>query len=161
MSKKSNIAKGRYSYDADVGGSLVPFFNRNVTPYPTEAGSPKFEPVPVTEQKDIMLNAARLAAQQEYDRIMEVVQVLQKQAENIKQRLELTDQVHAAAYQMKLYPGQKYWLFHDLKQGGTALSGTGPDDWFCGQPDHYDYIVQIKWLGDYTWQEVPGTRLQD
>ena len=72
----SNITKGRKSYDSTVGNTVVPFFNRNVTPYPTEAGGPKFELVPVTQQKDIMINNARLFAQQEYDRIMELVAVL-------------------------------------------------------------------------------------
>jgi hypothetical protein len=33
--KKSNIAKGRNSFDADIDGAIVPFFNRNVTPYGT------------------------------------------------------------------------------------------------------------------------------
>jgi hypothetical protein len=76
--------------------------------YPMEVGAPKFDLVPVTKKKDIMVNAARMHAQQEYDRIMELVNVLQKQAEELKWRLDLTDQVHAAVYQMELYPGQKY-----------------------------------------------------
>jgi hypothetical protein len=81
--KKSNIAKGRNSYDADIDGTIIPFFNRNVTPYPTEAGGPKFDLIPVTKQKDIMINHARMYAQQEYDRIMELVAVLEKQAQDI------------------------------------------------------------------------------
>ena len=129
--------------------------------YPMEVGAPKFDLVPVTKQKDIMVNAARMHAQQEYDRIMDLVRVLQKQAEDIKKRLDLTDQVHAAAYQHQLYPGQQYWLAHDTKKGGTVLLHTGPFDCSTGKPEQYNYIVQIKWLGDYTWQEVPGTRLQD
>ncbi len=40
-----------------------------------------FELVPVQSQKDHMLNIARLSAQQEYDRIMELVNVLRKQAD--------------------------------------------------------------------------------
>ena len=96
--KKSNLAKGRHSYDAKIGDSIVPFFNRNVSEYPTEAGGPKFDLIPVTKQKDIMINHARLYAQQEYDRIMELVTVLQKQAEGIKRRLDVTDAVHAAVY---------------------------------------------------------------
>lgn len=159
MSKKSNIAKGRTSYDATVGDSLIPFFNKNVTPYPTEAGGPKFDLVPVKEHKDLMVNAARLHAQQEYDRIMELVHVLQKQALGIKARLDLTDQVRAAQYQMQLYPGQKYWLYKDHRKGGsTALGQMGPDDWSSAPPDSYEYIVQIQWLGDLTWIEVPGTQ---
>ena len=51
--------------------------------YPMAIGAPKFDLVPVTKQKDIMVNAARMHAQQEYDRIMELVSVLQKQAEEI------------------------------------------------------------------------------
>ncbi len=82
--KKSNIAKGRESYDATVGSNLVAFFNKNVTPYPTEVGAPSFDLVPVSKQKDIMINHARMYAQQEYNRIMELVAVLQKQADSIK-----------------------------------------------------------------------------
>ena len=80
--------------------------------------------------------------------------VKQKQAEDIKKRLDLTDQVHAAEYQMQLYPGQKYWLFRDLKKGGTGLTLNGPMDWSTGIPEHYEYITQIQWLGDCTWREV-------
>jgi hypothetical protein len=69
----SNIAKGRDSYDSSFGNVVVPFFNRNITPYPTEAGGPAFDLVPVTRQKDIMLNVARIHAQQEYDRIMNLL----------------------------------------------------------------------------------------
>ena len=79
--KKSNRADGRNSYDAEVGNVVVEFFNKNVTPYPTEVGGPKFDLIPVEKQKDIMVNVARMHAQQEYDRIMTLVAVLQQQAQ--------------------------------------------------------------------------------
>lgn len=150
----SNVAKGRTSYDANIGGSLVAFVNRNVSEYPTEAGGPKFELVPVTKQKDIMLNVARLHARQEYDRIMELVSVLQKQAENIKRRLDVTDLVHSASYSFQLYHNQCYWLVFDTRKNITILSHTGPGDWNTGKPDSYNYIARVKWLGDHTWIEV-------
>ena len=99
--KKSNLAKGKNSYDATVDNSLVAFFNRNVTPYPTEVGGPKFDLVPVTQRKDIMLNAARMHAEQEYDRITDLMTVLAKQAAELKRRLDITDMVHAAEYQFQ------------------------------------------------------------
>lgn len=152
--KKSNSAKGANSYDADVGGSLVSFFNRNVTPYPTEVGGPSFELVPVEKQKDVMINVARMHGQQEYNRIMELVSVLQKQAQSIKRRLEITDMVHAAKYNFQTYHGQTYWLCFDHIKNFTRLVQHGPDEWFAGPPEHYEYICRIKWLGDYTWTEV-------
>ena len=152
--KKPNSAKGRTSYDSELGGSLVSFFNRNVTPYPTESGGPKFDLVPVTKQKDIMLNNARHFAQQEYNRIMELVEVLQKQANQIKRRLDVTDAVHAAEYQFQLSVGHTYWLVWDKRKEKTLLVITGPKDWSTGVPTDYEYITQVKFLGDLTWEEV-------
>jgi hypothetical protein len=154
MTERSNVLKGRDSYDAELGGNLVTFLNRNVTPYPTEAGGPKFDLIPVEKQKDIMVNVARMHAQQEYDRIMELVTVLQKQAASIKRRLEITDAVHAARYNFQIYHGQIYWLAYDHMIKGTILTHNGPDDWSAGAPDHYEYICKVKWLGDHTWIEV-------
>jgi hypothetical protein len=152
--KKSNLAKGRHSYDAKIGDSVVPFFNRNVSEYPTEAGGPKFDLIPVTKQKDIMINHARIYAQQEYDRIMELVTVLQKQAEGIKRRLDVTDAVHAAEYQFQVVMGQCYWLVWDKRKEHMLLTQHGPDDWSSSAPDDYVYQTQVKYMGDHTWMEI-------
>ena len=44
--KKSNVAKGKDSYDATFDNSLVAFFNKNITPYATEVGGPAFDLIP-------------------------------------------------------------------------------------------------------------------
>ena len=152
--KKSNIAKGRNSYDSESTGSLITFFNRNVTPYPTEAGGPKFDLVPVTQQKDLMINHARMYAQQEYDRIMELVAVLEKQAQSIKRRLDVTDAVHAAVYQFSPVMGQCYWLVCDKRKQHVLLTHHGPDDWSSSAPEDYEYQTQVKYMGDHTWLEI-------
>jgi len=152
--KKSNLAKGRHSYDAKIGDSVVPFFNRNVSEYPTEAGGPKFDLIPVTKQKDIMINHARMYAQQEYDRIMELVTVLQKQAEGIKRRLDITDAVHAAVYQFQPVMGNIYWIVWDKRKQHTLLTQHGPSDWSSSAPEDYDYQAQVKYMGDHTWMEI-------
>ena len=30
----------------------------------------------------------------------------------------------------------------------------GPDEWFTGKPEEYEYICRVKWLGDHSWLEV-------
>jgi hypothetical protein len=154
MSDESNSAKGRTSFDITTGNALVSFFNRNVTPYPTEAGGPKFDLVPVEKQKDIMINVARMHASQEYNRIMSLVAVLQQQAESIRRRLEITDMVHASKYEFQTYHGQIYWLVYDTGKQITRLVKNGPTEWCTGKPADYQYITRVKWLGDYTWVEV-------
>jgi len=151
---RKNSAKGRNSYDAEIGDSVVPFFNRNVTPYPTESGGPKFDLIPVTKQKDIMINHARMYAQQEYDRIMELVAVLQKQADDIKRRLDVTDAVHGAVYQFQPVMGNCYWLVWDKRKQHTLLTQNGPKDWSSSAPDDYEYQTQVRYMGDHTWMEI-------
>jgi hypothetical protein len=151
---KSNSAKGRTSYDSTSTGSLIPFFNRNVSEYPTEAGGVKFDLVPVTKQKDLMINHARIYAQQEYDRIMELVTVLEGQAQAIKRRLEITDAVHAAVYQFQPVMGNIYWLVWDKRKQHTLLTQHGPADWSSSAPEDYEYKAQIKYMGDHTWMEI-------
>jgi hypothetical protein len=152
--KTKNSAKGRNSYDSEIGNTIVPFFNRNITPYPTEAGAPKFDLIPVTKQKDIMINHARMYAQQEYDRIMELVTVLQKQAADIKRRLDVTDAVHSAEYQFQVVMGQSYWLVWDQRKNKTLLVHHGPNDWSSGPPVDYVYQTKVRYMGDHTWMEV-------
>jgi hypothetical protein len=152
--EKSNVAKGRDSYDANIGNGLVAFFNKNVTPYPTDVGAPSFELIPVQKQKDIMINHARMYAQQEYNRIMELVDVLQKQAAGIKRRLDVTDAVHSAEYQFQIVMGHCYWLVWDKRKEKTLLVHHGPNDWSTGAPDDYDYQICVKYMGDHTWLEV-------
>ena len=150
----SNKLKGRNSFDITTGNTLVPFFNRNVTPYPTEASGVKFDLVPVEKQKDIMVNVARMHAEQEYNRIMELVRVLEGQAKHIKRRLEITDAVHAAEYQFQTYHGQTYWLVFEQDKKKVILAKKGPNDWSSSAPENYEYIAAVKWLGDHTWIEV-------
>lgn len=152
--KKSNRADGRTSYDSESTGSLIEFFNKNVTPYPTDVGGPAFDLIPVEKQKDIMVNVARLHAQQEYDRIMELVAVLEKQAQQIKRRLAVTDAVHAAEYQFQVVMGNCYWVVWDRRKEKTLLVLTGPNDWATGVPVDYEYQIQVKYMGDHTWLEI-------
>jgi hypothetical protein len=149
-----NSAKGRTSYDSTSTDLTINFFNRNVSEYPTEAGGPKFDLIPVTKQKDIMINHARMYAQQEYDRIMELVNVLQKQALDIKRRLEVTDAVHAAEYQFQVVMGNCYWLVWNKRKNKNLLVHNGPTDWAPGVPVDYEYITKVKYMGDHTWMEI-------
>ena len=149
-----NSAKGRESFDVETGNTLVHFFNRNVTPYATSTLEPKFDLVPVEKQKDLMINHARMYAQQEYDRIMELVTVLQRQADDIRRRLDVTDAVYAAEYNFQIVMGNCYWLVWHKRLEKNLLVHTGPDDWNTGVPEDYKYMMQVKYMGDHTWQEV-------
>jgi hypothetical protein len=154
MTDDLNSAKGRDSYDIVTGNTVVSHFNRNITPYATSTLGPKFDLIPVEQQKDLMINHARMYAQQEYDRIMELVSVLQRQAEDIQRRLAVADAVHAAEYNFQVVMGQCYWLVWERQKQKNLLVMTGPDDWNTGVPPNYDYVMKVKYMGDHTWMEI-------
>jgi hypothetical protein len=154
MTDELNSAKGRDSFDIVTGNTVVNFFNRNITPYATSTLGPKFDLVPVEKQKDLMINHARMYAQQEYDRIMELVAVLQKQADDIRRRLEITDAVHGAVYQFSPVMGNTYWIVWDKRKQHTILTQMGPTNWSSSAPEDYEYVAQVKYMGDHTWMEI-------
>jgi len=122
--------------------------------YPMEIGSQKFEPIAIEKQKDIMVNVAKLHAEQEYTRIMEQVTVLQKQAEQLQRRLHITEMVHSAHYEFQIFHGKIYHLVNETSKNRMILTKLGPNDWSCGPPLDYDYVAKVKWLGDYSWEEI-------
>ena len=83
----SNVLKGRNSKDANIGGELVAFINHSSSEYPVEVGAAFFAPVNVQEQKDLDLNVAKEHAKEEYNRIMEMVAILQEQAKKLAREL--------------------------------------------------------------------------
>jgi hypothetical protein len=85
---------------------------------------------------------------------MELVAVLQRQAEDIKTRLDITDQVRAAEYQFQVVMGNTYWLVWDTRKQKTLLVLTGPTEWATGIPVDYQYVTQVKYMGDHTWMEI-------
>jgi hypothetical protein len=84
---------------------------------------------------------------------MEVVTVLQKQADGIKRRLDITDMVYNAKYNFKIIPGKTYFLIFQKRKSIMILSPMGPNDWSSGPPVDYEYKAKVVCLGDYSWME--------
>ena len=50
--------------------------------------------------------------------------------------------------------GNLYWLVWDKRKEKMLLVQTGPNDWSIGVPIDYEYISQVKYMGDHTWLEI-------
>ena len=122
--------------------------------YPMEVGAPVFAPIKVLEEKDKAANVARQNAKQEYDRIMEQAEVLMKQAKALQARLDATEMVHSAKFSFNPIHGKIYHLYADNKNSVNVLIHNGPDDWSCGVPINWTYLMAVKKLGDSTWAVI-------
>lgn len=126
---------------------------RNSLPYPMELGSPAFAPVPILKEKDIILNTSKLHAKQEYDRIMEQVQVLQRQAEALIRRMEVSEMVHHCVFNFRPYPGRIYYVYWNGYKNEHNLSHTAPHSW-SARPEFLEYRTTVRFMGDSSWEEV-------
>jgi hypothetical protein len=57
-----------------------------------------------------------------------------------------------AIYQIVM--GNCYWLVWHKRFEKNLLVHTGPSEWATGIPEDYQYLMQVKYMGDHTWQEV-------
>jgi len=123
--------------------------------YPMEVGAPVFAPVAVKEEKDKSLNVAKLHAKQEYERIMEQVDVLRKQAESLMRRLDVTHIVHESDCSFNPGFNQTYYIYFSNIRNKNVVMCMHADQWCIGGiPEHLNFIVAIRKKGDSTWEEV-------
>ena len=127
---------------------------RSSLPYPMELGAPAFAPVPVEKEKDIILNVGRLHAKQEYDRIMEQVEVLKRQADALMNRMQVSEIMHQCTYGFKPVHGKIYYVYYDSYKERHWLCHTHPEQWCAGPGEHNRFVMTVRMLGDSTWEEV-------
>ena len=151
----SNVMKGVNSKDAIIGEQLVPFINRSSSEYPVEVGASFFAPVKVEDQKDLSLNVAKEHAKQEYDRIMQMVEILKEQAKQLVSRLDATDLVHGTSFAFNPVHGKEYHIYLNSIHNKNQMGLIGPKDWTGGKPpEHLTFVASAIKKGDSTWEYV-------
>jgi hypothetical protein len=126
---------------------------RSSLPYPMELGSPAFAPIDVKKESDIRYNAGKLHAKQEYDRIMEQVEVLKRQAESLEHRMRVSDMMHSITITFKPVHGKIYYVYLDTLKNVHWLSLNHPTSWSALGMNH-KFIIAVQLMGDSNWCEV-------
>ena len=125
---------------------------RNSLPYPMELGSPAFAPIDVKKESDVLYNAGKLHAKQEYDRIMEQVEVLRRQAESLEHRMQVSDMMHNITITFKPVHGKIYYVYLDTLKNKHWLSLNHPNSW-SALGIHHKFVVAVQLMGDSNWQK--------
>jgi hypothetical protein len=77
-----------------------------------------------------------------------------KQAKDLQARLDATEMVHQAKFSFNPIHGKTYHLYADNKNSTNVLIQNGPNDWSCGIPQNWTYLMAVKKLGDSTWAVI-------
>lgn len=119
-------------------------------PYPHNIGSPAFKPNEEGAIRSASMNAMEEQCEIQLDKIKEQIALLSKQAQEIKDRYEISKAVYASKMSFEPVVGQTYYLYA-RKEGEFVLSMVEPTQWGKSVPFKH-FVSAVKLLGDKTWQ---------
>ena len=126
-------------------------FKKNSTDYPMDRGSQFFELTIPQSKKDLLSNQALQYANDELNKLKEIVLVAQKQADQIKKRVEITILINDANFNFEPKVHENYWLVRNKETNKNILSILGPSDWSFGPPTYYNFLYKVKYLANGMW----------
>ena len=121
----------------------------NVLPYPHHRGSALIKPEDQGKVKGKALKAMYQQTDKQLDQIKEQIELLARQANDIKHRVEISEKVYQAEIRFEPVMGVDYYLYEKEDQR-WVISMISPAEWQKGCP--YQFIAKIQLLADHTWQ---------
>ena len=94
-------------------------FRKNSIDYPIDRGSQFFELAIPQNKKDLIANQTIQNANEELNKLKEIVLVAQKQALEIKKRVEVTLLINDAVFNFEPKIYETYWLAHNKEINKT------------------------------------------
>jgi hypothetical protein len=124
----------------------------SVLPYASSVGSVAIRPTREGVIKHKALTAMEEQTQMQLDQIREQIELLARQAQEIRKRKELSLMIYEAKLSFKPQIGHTYHLYQ--KRDSThILSLVAPAEWGGAGPFE-QFISSVKLLADHTWMEV-------
>lgn len=107
-----------------------------------------------TEQgviKASAMNAMKEQTQMQLDQIFEQMQLLAKQAKQLKSRAEISSKIYESDMGFDPVIGQKYYLY-EKKDNNWVLSIIHPGEW--RKLPYEKFIAEVQLLADHTWKVI-------
>lgn len=118
-------------------------------PYPHHIGSIVIRPEDNGKIKSRALTAMREQTAMQMNQIQKQVELLAQQANELKERVEISEKIYSADLAFEPITGHVYHLYK--KSDKYTLLLIGPDDW-SRLPKTLEYFGTVKMLGDHTWE---------
>ena len=128
----------------------------SVLPYASSVGSVAIRPTKEGVIKHKALSAMEEQTEMQLDQIRAQIELLAKQATEIRKRRELSLMVYEAKLTFKPQIGQTYHLY-EKADGSHVLSLVAPEEW-GGSGPFRQFVASVRLLADHTWKEIDRTK---
>ncbi len=127
----------------------------SVLPYASSVGSVAIRPTKEGVIKHKALSAMEDQTNMQLNQIRQQIELLAKQAQEIRKRKELSLMIYEAKLSFKPQIGQVYHLY-EKRDNTHILSLVAPQEWGGAGP-YKQFLSSVQLLADHTWIEVGTT----
>jgi hypothetical protein len=124
----------------------------SVLPYSSSAAGVAVRPTNEGVMKHKALSAMEDQTNMQLNQIKEQIELLARQAQEIRNRKELSMMIYDAKISFKPQIGQIYHLY-ETKDSTHVLSLVAPQEW-GGSGPFKQFVASVQLLADHTWREV-------
>lgn len=124
----------------------------SVLPYASSVGSVAIKPTKEGVIKHKALSAMEDQTNMQLNQIRQQIELLAKQAQEIKKRKELSLMIYEAKLSFKPQIGQVYHLY-EKRDNTHILSLVSPQEW-GGSGPYKQFLSSVQLLADHTWIEI-------
>jgi len=124
----------------------------SVLPYSSSVAGVAIRPTKEGVIKHKALSAMEDQTNMQLDQIKQQIELLARQAQEIRKRKELSMMIYEAKLNFKPQIGQVYHLY-EKKDSTHILSLVAPQEWGASGP-FKQFVSSVKLLADHTWVEV-------
>ncbi len=117
--------------------------------YPHTIGGVVIRPEDKGRIKTRALSAMQEQTAVQLGQIQKQVELLLAQANEIRQRVEISEKIYMSDIPFEPLIGKTYHLYES--QGNYRLMMIGPEEWGRSKKEHLNFIATVKLLSDHTW----------
>lgn len=125
--------------------------NPGLLPYAHHVGSALIKPEDRGKIKSRALTAMYQQTETQYKNLQEQMALLIKQADHLRKRVEISEQIYASELRFEPIVGHIYHIYrgHD---GKSHLSMIGPEEWGRSGSPFAEFSSSVRLLADHTWE---------
>lgn len=122
--------------------------NPHLLPYAHTVGGAVIKPIDKGKVKGLAVGAMYEQTEMQLDQIREQINLLAEQANKIKARVEISENIYQADMSFKPLIGKTYHLYQ-RESGDYLVSMVAPSEW--GRRNPLEFKATVKLLSDHTW----------
>jgi len=126
--------------------------NPSTLPYAHTVGGAVIKPTKTAVIKGRSLSAMHDQTNRQLNQIKKQIELLAHQAQQIQNRIEISEKIYQAEISFKPLMGHTYHLY-EKESGNWVLSMVAPNEWGSKLP-FAAFVSTVKLLSDHTWEVI-------